>query len=346
MNKYLFPITLAALVTFAGCSNDADDAAPSNYPADNVIRVTTRVTPTRTTRADATEAYTGNDFALFLEPIDGNSDFRYENIIFKNDGSNNWLPSNGEEYHWQSKSTKYNYYAYAPSYSSDKLLPEITYLKENNGSIELGWFDYGPYIEYDLSVENIDLLWTSNASDADDAKTAQALTKNEAGALNLTFAHMLAQFKVEVEIGNVLYNNSYSESVTEETVPLTDVSVLNAGGKGYFSLTEGKFTPLEEVDIPAALDYDNVNNVAASNVHDGKIITQPIYIYPGEQSLKISLTINGDKYAYTHTAANYVAGYSYTLKVKVGASSVNGTGITVDEWVDGTDTDNNKLATY
>jgi hypothetical protein len=67
---------------------------------------------------------------------------------------------------------------------------------------------------------------------------------------------------------------------------------------------------------------------------------------PGEQSIKVSLTINGDVYTYTQAAAEYQAGCSYTLKVKVGASSVNGTGITVDEWVDGTDTDNNKLATY
>jgi hypothetical protein len=337
-------MTLAALVLFAGCSSDADDETPSNYPSDNVIRVTTHVaTPILTRGSDSDFIEDGDEdddddnnsassttgglteFGIIILPESGTEEFTYWNRLFQYSEDDGWAPQGGD-LHWQSKKTSYQYIvAYNPTANVD-----------------------GDKISYNLAKENIDLL-RADVTTGKTGKTPEALLED--GVLNLKFEHMFSQFRVEVELGNALYQGIY-----DGDLPLTAVTISDAAGEGTFNLLSGEIenddlNQASAVTIPLTLDVNNEDNVAASPVRDGKMFTEYACITPGAQDITVRLTINGSTYLYTHKLSSadtgYKAGYSYTLKVKVGASSVNGEGVSVSPWNDATpEDDSNKLTTY
>jgi hypothetical protein len=302
MNKTL-TLTAACALLLCGCNSVADDeAVPDNFPADNVIRVTTQVGGNFETRASAYEEYTGQDFGFYIGPTVTNvPDFKYENVQYAQ-SNGEWLPADGSTLHWQASNIQYSYIAYAPWHEA----------------IE----DYD--LPYDLSEEggNYDLLWTSAIA------VASALIDDN-GKVNLKFEHIFCRFTVEVTLGNALYNNDY------ETNPLTAVTFTNSTGKGHFDLSLGELTQTALCVITPELGA----YTAGSEVTDGTQVTLPAYMAPGEQEVKVTLSINGTPYTYTHAAYNYQAGKSYTLRIKVGESSVNGQGITVNDWSAGSESD-------
>jgi hypothetical protein len=324
MRKTFCRVSLIAVgVLLCAACGDTFYDAQSNYPDDNVVRVTTQVAPTAAVVRAASDGLdplaSDNYFGLYLLPIKGNEAFRYTNVLFRY-AADAWIPADGSELHWQSKSTNYQYSAYALAYKTD--VDPVTDISRQS------YYDITDEstLSYDLAADNIDLLWASGLG------TAEELTNNADRAVNLVFAHKFAQFRVEVEIGNVLYKNDY------DVLPLTKVTFTNAGGAGTFDVLTGILSSSDVVStIEAPMNVNTGYLVNGSEVNDGKFLTEAACMVPGEQSIKVSLTINGDVYTYTQAAAEYQAGCSYTLKVKVGASSVNGTGITAGNWINDTE---------
>jgi hypothetical protein len=294
--SYIF--AAAAALCLASCS-DNEPADGNKFPDDNVIRVTTNINDV--VKARSTSDYTGDDFALYISPADAENIYTYKNVWFGL-SAGQWLPIDGSELHWQSKTTNYTYSAYAPAAGTNG-----TALTDNR-------------LSYDLSNNNFDLIWTSGKGLASDLAAS--------GALNLTFDHQFCRFALEIVVGNSFYLSS-SEN------PIDAVSFTNATGKGQFNVLTGEITNAEEVEIVASAG----SHTAGTLTEDGVYTTAGDYIAPGEQSITVNLTVNGDDYSYTHPFYNFEAGKSYTLKIKVGESSVNATGITISQWNENEATD-------
>jgi hypothetical protein len=322
-------------MAMTGCSTSDDDEAltVSNYPEDNVIRVSGAVASPLLTRGDgtATSAYT-DDFALYVSPSGTYNKFTYNNVYYTYaDGV--WEATDGTERHWQSATTDYVYYAYAPVRGTNAY-PFYCWYSSNYEAYqyETYYSDYdmeyddmymhetgNNYFGYDLSKENVDLLWAHGSG-----KPGAFLVDK---MLNLTFEHQFCQFSVEVIIGNALYGGTYDAA----QCPITSVSFVNATGKGYFAIKSGEFNNQSSCLITTT---DGVHRVGSSTT-DGTFTTTPVYFAPGEQAVTVYLTIGDDEYAYTHSTATYQAGKSYTLRLKVGESSINGERINISEWNDG-----------
>jgi hypothetical protein len=305
MNHKLIYLAAASALMLAACSDDAE----SNYPEDNVIRVSAPVTNTLQTRA--AEDFTQDDFALYICPESEAEDFTYENVKYVLT-DNVWSAEDGVERHWQSASTRYNYYAYAPASGTNA--KALT----------------GDLCAYDLSSSNIDLLWTSGSG-----TPSKFLSSDK--TLSLLFNHMFCQFSVEVEIGNAAYNDDFTKC------PFQNVWFTNEYGKGDFNVKTGELLNTSYCTITA--DATPASYTAGSRTSDGKYLTKPCYMAPGKQAVTVYI-VTGDYagYSYKHTEYNFEAGKSYTLKVKLGESSLNGVGLQLGVWDEVAD--NDELTTF
>ena len=101
--------TMAALATavFASCSND-EDLTQSNYPQDNVVRVTTSVKDINTRAFHTTN--TLDEFAFCIRNVN-NIKYSYNNIMMTKEGTN-WNPS--IQMLWQNSTQPVDIMAYAP----------------------------------------------------------------------------------------------------------------------------------------------------------------------------------------------------------------------------------------
>lgn len=299
-------LSLAVLSAFAltGC-NSSNEEIDNNYPEDDVIRVTTQVTNPVLTRATTTSTYTGSNLALDIIPANALPEYTYENVWFTaSDGV--WGASDQVERHWQSASNTYTYYAYAPASGT-------------NGTALSS-------VAYDLSNENIDLLWATKTG-----KVSELL--NTSKSLDIVFDHMFAQLVIEVEIGNGLYATGSNGERDYSTCPVTAVTFTNATGKGSFDTKQGIITEGSTSSCTiAAGSKTEKPHTAATATSDGLFVTGTRCMGPGNQAVTVTITANGQTYKYTHTSYEYKAGYSYLMKVKVGTSGVKGNGVTVGAW--------------
>jgi hypothetical protein len=277
------------------CSNENEPLEVNNFPEDNVIRVTTNINDVVASRS--TSDYTGDNFALYISPKDTENSYTYKNVWFSQSGST-WSPTDGSELNWQGKDTDYEYSAYAPASGTTG-----TALTDN-------------LLSYNLGTDNFDLLYASGSG------KASALASS--GALNIVFNHAFCRFAVEVEVGSAFYSSS-------TTNPITKLSFTNDLGSGSFNVKTGAFSNTASAEIVASTG----THTAGSLSTNGKYITGGDYMAPGTQAVTIYIVADGIEYSYTHTSYTFEAGKSYTLKVKVGESSVNAKGISVSSWSNG-----------
>jgi hypothetical protein len=293
--KISYYCTALLVLGMTACSNENEPLEVNNFPEDNVIRVTTNINDVVASRSTAD--YKGENFALYISPKDLENSYTYKNVWFSQSGST-WLPSDNSELRWQNEETNYEYSAYAPASGTSG-----TALSDN-------------LLTYNLAANNIDLLYASGSGKASELASS--------GALNIIFDHAFCKFAVEVEVGNSFYLSS-------KDTPISMVSFTNATGSGSFNVKTGEFSNTGSVEIIASAG----THVAGTLTADGTYTTGGDYMAPGEQSVTVYIVTNGAEYSYTHPAYNFDAGKSYTLKVKVGESSVNAKGITVSSWNDG-----------
>jgi hypothetical protein len=331
--KKIMTLAVVATLAWSGCSStDDEEPTTSNYPEDNVIRVATRVTNATQTRGGdeaSTSKYTGENFALYVTPTGTTNDFTYNNVWYTQASDGTWNPQDGIQRHWQSASTPYVYYAYAPAKGANGT--GLGFYMDDYYDID-DWdyiYDEASVFSFNLAKSNFDLLWTHG-----EGTPASLLNENQ--ALPLTFDHQFSQFTLEVEIGNDFYGGVFKDDEN----PVTAVSILNAGGVGIFNVKTGQLKATRSCEI----DVTGGTHTAGSLTSDGKFVTDAAYIAPGSQELTIYLTIGNKDYIYTHSTYNYQAGKSYTMKVKVGLSGVNAVGVGLSEWAEAEDS--GELSTF
>ena len=312
-------LTMAALATaVASCSND-EDLAQSNYPMDNVVRITTSVDGmnTRASYGNSTDKLKSFGFCI----KNANSEkYTYDNIKVTKEG-NNWNPAT--QMLWQNSTTAVDILAYAP-------YQETT--EDANGKVKVfGKSDYA------FSVQ-------ADQSDAEDYSSDLIVYKqtgftpgselNTSKAVDVAFTHLLSQLNLTIELRDQ-FNQDEKKPVTEATV--TDVKV---NGTIISSKVDFSASPIsvqvDDTQEATAITPETTEFKAAGKTTDHAAFNYSAIVIPQTVTagnFSISFKVDGTDYIWTSTSdVNFVSGNKHQLSLLVGKDVVQVKGITATPW--------------
>ena len=316
-------LTMAALATavFASCSND-EDLAQSNYPMDNVVRITTSVDGmnTRASYGNSTDKLKSFGFCI----KNANSEkYTYDNIKVTKEG-NNWNPAT--QMLWQNSTTAVDILAYAP-------YQETT--EDANGKVKVfGKSDYA------FSVQ-------ADQSDAEDYSSDLIVYKqtgftpgselNTSKAVDVTFTHLLSQLNLTIELRDQ-FNQDEKKPVTSATV--TDVKVDGTFIRSKVNFAADPISVQFDGMASKAITPETVAFTKADKTTDHATFKYSAIVIP--QWIRagvfcISFKVNGNDYIWTSTSdVNFVSGKKHDLLLLVGKDVVQGGAISAKPWEEGT----------
>ena len=332
-----FAITAMAAAMITSCSTD-DELSQSNYPSDNIIRVTAGVNNAKT-RADG-QGVTAMDKPFSLTIVNRNTEstelakkYTYVDKVFSKSSSGDWTCS--ETLLWQKATIPVDIVAFAPAQENkfsgvcdnDRNIKPITYSVADDQST---WSD------------NNDLLYYY----AKDFKPGTSL--DEKGKLNIQFNHAFCMIDINVTLGTEfnkpeVLDDSPIVKVTlggtkiEANVDVTNAaSVVTASGEAAdITTTKGDFTKAENADKKADPEVNAISRFSCI------AIPQTV----AANTFKVSLMTAGKRYEWTSDKEiTLQSGYRYTLNLtmgndvvllKGGSGSDNG-GISATPWGPGT----------
>lgn len=332
-----FAISAMAAAMITSCSSE-DELSQSNYPSDNIIRITAGVNNAKT-RADV--KYSPMDKPFSLTIVNRNTEsselakkYTYVDKVFSKT-SGDWACS--ETLLWQKATTPVDIVAFAPAQTgkfngvcdNDRNIKPITYSVTDDQS---------------TSSDNNDLLYYY----AKDFKPGTSLDEN--GKLSIQFNHAFCMIDINVTLGTefnkpeVLKESPIVKVTLGGTKIAANVDVLNAasvvtasGEAADITTTKGSFIPAENADKKADPEKNAISRFSCI------AIPQTV----AGKTFKVSL-MTADK-LYEWTSAEPVelkSGYRYTLELSMGNNVVllKGGSISASPWTEG-DTGDKPLET-
>lgn len=314
-----FAISAMAAAMITSCSSE-DELSQSNYPSDNIIRVTAGVNNAKT-RAEGAGTEMKKDFSLTI--VNKNAPkYTYTDKVFSKT-SGDWACS--ETLLWQKSDALVDIVAFAPAqtgkfngvYANGSIQP-IAYSVASDQSTEQS-----------TSSANNDLLYYY----AKDFNPGESLDK---GKLNIQFNHAFCMIDINVTLGTEF--NKPSIPTTSPIVKVTlggtkiaanvDVtntaSVVTASGEATatdITTTNGSFTTAANAETNAISRFSCI------------AIPQTV----GANTFKVSLMTAGKLYEWTSDKEiTLQSGYRYTLKLSMGNDVVllKGGSISATPWTE------------
>ena len=310
-----FAITAMAAAMITSCSTD-DELSQSNYPSDNIIRVTAGVNNAKT-RAEGAGTEMKNDFSLTI--VNKNAPkYTYTDKVFSKK-SGDWACS--ETLLWQKSDALVDIVAFAPAQTgkfngvyADGSIQPITYSVADDQSTK---------------SDNNDLLYYY-------AKDFNPGTSLDKGKLNIQFNHAFCMIDINVTLGTEF--NKPSIPTTSPIIKVTlggtkiaanvnvtnAASVVTASGEATatdITTTNGSFTTAADPEKNAISRFSCI------------AIPQTV----GANTFKVSLMTAGKRYEWTSAEpVELKSGYRYTLKLSMGNDVVllKGGGITATPWTE------------
>ena len=314
-----FAITAMAAAMITSCSNE-DELSQSNYPSDNIIRVTAGVNNAKT-RAEG--AGTPLENPLSLTVVNKNAPkYTYVDKLFSKT-SGDWACS--ETLLWQKSDALVDIVAFAPAQTG----------KFNgvyaNGSIQP--ITYSVASDQSTSSDKNDLLYYY----AKDFNPGESLDK---GKLKIQFNHAFCMIDINVTLGTefnkpeVLKESPIVKVTLGGTKIAANVNVTNAasvvtasGEAADITTTKGIFTKAENADKKADPEVNTISRFSCI------AIPQTV----GANTFKVSLMTAGKRYEWTSAApVELQSGYRYTLNLTMGNDVVllKGGSITATPWTE------------
>ena len=310
-----FAISAMAAAMITSCSTD-DELSQSNYPSDNIIRVTAGVNNAKT-RAEGQGTEMDKNFSLTI--VNKNAPkYTYTDKVFSK-SSGDWACS--ETLLWQKSDALVDIVAFAPAQTG----------KFNgvyaNGSIQP--IAYSVASDQSTSSDNNDLLYYY----APGFNPGKSLDK---GKLNIQFNHAFCMIDINVTLGTEF--NKPSIPTTSPIVKVTlggtkiaanvDVtnaaSVVTASGEATatdITTTNGSFTTAADPEKNAISRFSCI------------AIPQTV----AEKTFKVSLMTAGKRYEWTSAEpVELKSGYRYTLNLSMGNDVVllKGGSISATPWTE------------
>ena len=319
-----FAISAMAAAMITSCSSE-DELSQSNYPSDNIVRVTAGVNNAKT-RAEG-QGVTAMDKPFSLTIVNKNaSKYTYTDKVFSKT-SGDWACS--ETLLWQKATTPVDIVAFAPAQEgkfngvcdNDRNIKPITYSVADDQS---------------TSSDNNDLLYYY----APGFNPGTSLDEN--GKLNIQFNHAFCMIDIVVTLGtefnkpNVLKESPIVKVTLGGTKIEASVDVKNAASVVTASeeaaatditTTKGSFTPAENADKKADPEKNAISRFSCI------AIPQTV----AANTFKVSLMTADKLYEWTSEAAvELKSGYRYTLKLSMGNDVVllKGEKITATPWTE------------
>ena len=321
--KAIKTLAMAALATavFASCSNE-DGLPQSNYPADNVVRITTSVDGMNTRASYGGSTAKLSSFGFCINNA-GSDKYTYDNIKVTQENGK-WNPAT--QMLWQNSTTPVDILAYAP-------YQETT--EDASGKVKVfGKTDYAFSVKEDQSNAeeySSDLIVYKKTG----FKPESDLNTNQ--AVNVAFTHLLSQLNLTIELRDQ-FNQDEEKPVTSATV--TDVKVDGTFIRSKVNFAADPISVRIDGQIPKAITPETVAFTKADKTTDHatfkySAIVIPQWIMAG--TFCISFKVNGNDYIWTSTSdVNFVSGKKHDLLLLVGKDVVQGGAISAKPWEEGT----------
>ena len=324
-----FAISAMAAAMITSCSSE-DELSQSNYPSDNIVRVTAGVNNAKT-RAEGAGTEMKNDFSLTI--VNKNAPkYTYTDKVFSK-SSGDWACS--ETLLWQKSDALVDIVAFAPAQTG----------KFNgvyaNGSIQPIAYSVASDQSSDQSTssDNNDLLYYY----AKDFNPGESLDK---GKLNIQFNHAFCMIDINVTLGTefnkpeVLKESPIVKVTLGGTKIAANVNVTNAASVVTISETDAA------TDITTTKgSFDKAADPEANAKSHFSCIAIPQTV--GANTFKVSLMTADKLYEWTSDKEiTLQSGYRYTLELSMGNDVVllKGGSISASPWTEG-DTGDKPLET-
>ena len=310
-----FAITAMAAAMITSCSNE-DELSQSNYPSDNIIRVTAGVNNAKT-RAEGAGTEMKNDFSLTI--VNKNAPkYTYTDKVFSK-SSGDWACS--ETLLWQKSDALVDIVAFAPAQQS----------KFNgvyaNGSIQP--IAYSVADDQSTSSANNDLLYYY----AKDFNPGESLDK---GKLKIQFNHAFCMIDINVTLGTEFNKPSIptTSPITEVTLEGTKIEAnVNVTNAANIVTTSETATAAKIITTKGTFDKAANAETNAKSHFSCIVIPQNV----AANTFKVSLKTAGKLYEWTSDKEiTLQSGYRYTLNLTMGDNVVllKGGSITATPWTE------------
>lgn len=328
-----FAISAMAAAMITSCSSE-DELSQSNYPSDNIIRVTAGVNNAKT-RADV--KYSPMDKPFSLTIVNRNTEsselakkYTYVDKVFSKT-SGDWACS--ETLLWQKATTPVDIVAFAPAQEgkfngvcdNDRNIKPITYSVADDQS---------------TSSDNNDLLYYY----APNFNPGTSLDEN--GKLNIQFNHAFCMIDIVVTLGT-----EFNKPSIPTTSPIIKVTLGGTKIAANVNVTNAAsvVTASETADA-TTITTTNGTFTTAANAETNAISRFSCIAIPQKvaaNTFKVSLMTAGKRYEWTSDEEiTLQSGYRYTLNLSMGNDVVllKGGSISASPWTEG-DTGDKPLET-
>ena len=319
-----FAISAMAAAMITSCSSE-DELSQSNYPSDNIIRVTAGVNNAKT-RAEGAGTEMKNDFSLTI--VNKNAPkYTYTDKVFSK-SSGDWACS--ETLLWQKSDALVDIVAFAPAqtgkfngvYAEGSIQP-ITYSVASDQSTK---------------SDNNDLLYYY----AKDFNPGTSLVNKK---LSIQFNHAFCMIDIVVTLGTefnkpkVLDDSPIVKVTLDGTKIAANVDVKNAA-TGSTTTTAASVVTASETATPTTItttkgSFDKAANAEANAKSRFSCIAIPQTV--AGKTFKVSLITAGKRYEWTSaTPVELKSGYRYTLELSMGNDVVllKGGSISATPWTE------------
>lgn len=319
-----FAITAMTAAMITSCSSE-DELSQSNYPSDNIVRITAGVNNAKT-RAEGTGVSAMNkDFSLTIVNKNAESTlakkYTYINKVFSKK-TGDWVCS--ETLLWQNATTPVDIVAFAPAQEG-----KFNGVCDNDRNIQS--IAYSVATDQSTASDNNDLLYYY-------APGFVPKDKLENQKLNIQFNHAFCMIDITVTLGtefnkpDILEKSPITEVTLEGTKIKANVDVTNAA-----NIVTASETATAAKIITTKGSFDKAANAEAKGVSHFSCITVPQNV--AAKTFKVSLKTAGKLYEWTSEAAvELKSGYRYTLNLSMGNDVVllKGGSISASPWGNGT----------
>ena len=316
---------MAAMLT--GCSNDSE-LAHSNFPDDNIIRVTAGVNGA-VTRALGTEL--NNKFSLTvinkapLKEGEHSNKYTYGNRIFKKTDSE-WICST--ILLWQDAETKVDVAALAPAIDNTTFRDSYDFWDEKITTME-----YSITADQKTQSEANDLLYYYQS----DLVPKDAL--NSSGKLDIQFNHAFSMIDINVTLGTEYSkkDNPISEVIVGGSKLKATIDVANSEDNGVaYASTKGENPEANIITTPGTFTKATTDEENSKAAYSCILIPQTI------EANKFKVTLKTSSKTYVWTSPNAITletGHRYTLELKMGKDKLTAQkgNISAGSWTEGTE---------
>lgn len=323
-----FAFAALAATMLGSCSND-DDQAQSNYPSDNIVRVTASVNNAKT-RAEGAGTPLEEPFSLTIvnnseENAAVGSKYTYVNKIFKKSGSE-WICD--ETLLWQNATTPVDIVAFAPATDD-----EPTFQNVYNGGLKPITYS----VHSDQNTDNFanDLLYFYSPYFVPGSENGLVDKK-----LNMQFSHTFCQININVTLGtefnkpNIPSVSPIIEAVLGGTIITASVDVTKTNGIVTADADEG---PTDIITTEGTFTYPTGDNAVEKHCTSSfSCIAIPQEV--AANTFKVTLKTADKLYEWTSPeAVSLKSGYKYTLNLSMGNDMllIKKESITATPWTDG-----------